>query len=358
MIPAAKPSIGREERRAVRRVLKSGMLAQGPEVAAFENEFSKLINSKHCIAVNSGTSALHLALLAAEIKTGDEVIVPSFSFAATANVVALTGATPVFADIDENTFNLDPLSVESLISSKTRAVMPVHLYGQPAQIDELTKICAKYGLILLEDAAQAVGASFDDQPVGTFGIVGSFSFYPTKNMTSGEGGMAATNDPEIARTIKLLRNQGMEKRYANEIVGFNNRMTDIHAAIGRVQLNKLNGWTIARQKNAAFLNANLRNVITPLVINKAVHVWHQYTIRILDQNRDNFSEQLKKRGVGSGVYYPTPIHKLPSFSQATDLPATNRVSQQCLSLPVHPFLTQRDLEKIVQSVNEIAKAGS
>jgi dTDP-4-amino-4,6-dideoxygalactose transaminase len=219
-----------------------------------------------------------LALLAAEIKTGDEVIVPSFSFAATANVVALTGATPVFADIDENTFNLDPLSVESLISSKTRAVMPVHLYGQPAQIDELTKICAKYGLILLEDAAQAVGASFDDQPVGTFGIVGSFSFYPTKNMTSGEGGMAATNDPEIARTIKLLRNQGMEKRYVNEIVGFNNRMTDIHAAIGRVQLNKLNGWTIARQKNAAFLNANLRNVITPLVIDKAVHVWHQYTI--------------------------------------------------------------------------------
>jgi dTDP-4-amino-4,6-dideoxygalactose transaminase len=358
MIPAAKPSIGREERRAVRRVLKSGMLAQGPEVAAFENEFSKLINSKYCIAVNSGTSALHLALLAAEIKTGDEVIVPSFSFAATANVVALTGATPVFADIDENTFNLDPLSVESLISSKTRAVMPVHLYGQPAQIDELTKICAKYGLILLEDAAQAVGASFDGQPVGTFGIVGSFSFYPTKNMTSGEGGMAATNDPEIARTIKLLRNQGMEKRYANEIVGFNNRMTDIHAAIGRVQLNKLNGWTIARQKNAAFLNANLRNVITPLVINKAVHVWHQYTIRILDQNRDNFSEQLKKRGVGSGVYYPTPIHKLPSFSQATDLPATNRVSQQCLSLPVHPSLTQRDLEKIVQSVNEIATAGS
>ena len=358
MIPAAKPSIGREERRAVRRVLKSGMLAQGPEVAAFENEFSKLINSKHCIAVNSGTSALHLALLAAEIRTGDEVIVPSFSFAATANVVALTGATPVFADIDENTFNLDPLSVESLISSKTRAVMPVHLYGQPAQIDELTKICAKYGLILLEDAAQAVGASFDGQPVGTFGIVGSFSFYPTKNMTSGEGGMAATNDPEIARTIKLLRNQGMEKRYANEIVGFNNRMTDIHAAIGRVQLNKLNGWTIARQKNAAFLNANLRNVITPLVINKAVHVWHQYTIRITDQNRDNFSEQLKKRGVGSGVYYPTPIHKLPSFSQATDLPATNRVSQQCLSLPVHPSLTQRDLEKIVQSVNEIAKAGS
>jgi dTDP-4-amino-4,6-dideoxygalactose transaminase len=236
--------------------------------------------------------------------------------------------------------------------------MPVHLYGQPAQIDELTKICAKYGLILLEDAAQAVGASFDDQPVGTFGIVGSFSFYPTKNMTSGEGGMAATNDPEIARTIKLLRNQGMEKRYVNEIVGFNNRMTDIHAAIGRVQLNKLNGWTIARQKNAAFLNANLRNVITPLVINKAVHVWHQYTIRILDQNRDNFSEQLKKRGVGSGVYYPTPIHKLPSFSQATDLPATNRVSQQCLSLPVHPSLTQRDLEKIVQSVNEIATAGS
>ena len=358
MIPAAKPIIGREERKAVKRVLKSGMLAQGPEVAAFEKEFSNFVDAEHCIAINSGTSALHLALLAAEIQSGDEVIVPSFSFAATANVVALTGATPVFADIDENTFNLDPRSVESLISPKTRAVMPVHLYGQPAQVDEFTNICEKYGLLLFEDAAQAVGASFDGQQVGTFGIAGSFSFYPTKNMTSGEGGMVATNDPEIARKIKLLRNQGMEKRYANEIVGFNNRMTDIHAAIGRVQLKKLTDWTIARQKNAAFLTANLRNVITPSVIDKAVHVWHQYTIRITDQNRDNFSEHLKKRGVGSGVYYPTPIHKLPSFSQATDLPATNRVSQECLALPVHPSLTQRDLEKIVQSVNEIAKAGS
>ena len=358
MIPAAKPIIGREERKAVKRVLKSGMLAQGPEVAAFEKEFSNFIDAEHCIAINSGTSALHLALLAAEIQSGDEVIVPSFSFAATANVVALTGATPVFADIDENTFNLDPRSVESLISPKTRAVMPVHLYGQPAQVDEFTKICEKYGLLLFEDAAQAVGASFDGQQVGTFGIAGSFSFYPTKNMTSGEGGMVATNDPEIARKIKLLRNQGMEKRYANEIVGFNNRMTDIHAAIGRVQLKKLSDWTIARQKNAAFLTANLRNVITPIVIDKAVHVWHQYTIRITDQNRDNFSEQLKKRGVGSGVYYPTPIHQLPSFSQATDLPTTNRVSQECLSLPVHPSLSQRDLEKIVQSVNVVAKAGS
>ena len=358
MIPAAKPSIGREERKAVRRVLKSGMLAQGPEVAAFQNEFSKLVNSEHCIAVNSGTSALHLALLAAEIQSGDEVIVPSFSFAATSNVVALTGATPIFADIDEKTFNLDPRSVESLISPKTRAVMPVHLYGQPAQVDEFTKICEKYGLLLFEDSAQAVGASFDGQQVGTFGIAGSFSFYPTKNMTSGEGGMVATNDPEIARKVKLLRNQGMEKRYANEIVGFNNRMTDIHAAIGRVQLKKLSDWTIARQKNAAFLTANLRNVITPIVINKAVHVWHQYTIRITDQNRDNFCEQLNKQGVGSGVYYPTPIHQLPSFSQAIDLPITNRVSQECLSLPVHPSLSQRDLEKIVQSVNKVAKAGS
>ena len=358
MIPAAKPIIGREERKAVKRVLKSGMLAQGPEVAAFEKEFSNFVDAEHCIAINSGTSALHLALLAAEIQSGDEVIVPSFSFAATANVVALTGATPVFADIDENTFNLDPRSVESLISPKTRAVMPVHLYGQPAQVDEFTKICEKYGILLFEDAAQAVGASFDGQQVGTFGIAGSFSFYPTKNMTSGEGGMVATSDPEIARKVKLLRNQGMEKRYANEIVGFNNRMTDIHAAIGRVQLKKLTDWTIARQKNAAFLTANLRNVITPIVIDKAVHVWHQYTIRITDQNRDNFSEQLIKRGVGSGVYYPTPIHQLPSFSQSIDLPKTNQVSQECLSLPVHPSLSQGDLEKIVQSVNEIAKAGS
>lgn len=358
LIPAAKPIIGKEERRAVRRVMKSGMLAQGPEVASFENEFSQLIGSSHCVAVNSGTSALHLALLAAGIGPGDEIIVPSFSFAATANAVALTGATPVFADIEENFFNLDPAAAASVISQKTKGIMPVHLYGHPANMADLQDLCKKHNLLLFEDAAQSVGAQFDGTPVGKFGIANSFSFYPTKNMTSGEGGMITTDSDDVARTAKLLRNQGMEKRYANEIVGFNNRMTDLHAAIGREQLKKVAKWTSARQENAAFLSANIKGVVTPPTAPNAVHVFHQYTVQIIGHDRDKFSEELIKRGVGNGVYYPTPIHRLPSYNRADSLPVTERIAKECLSLPVHPSLSKRDLHKIVTAVNEIANAGA
>lgn len=357
MIPAARPLVGDEEREAVDRVMRSGMLAQGPEVAAFEEEFSHVVDGRHSIAVNSGTSAIHLSMLALGIGPGDEVIVPSFTFAATANAVHLTGATAVFADIETDYFSLDPAAVEAAITPRTKAVMPVHLYGHPADLVTLSEIAARHNIWLIEDAAQAHAASVNGKPVGAWGDAASFSFYPTKNMTSGEGGMVTTDSADVDRTMRLLRSQGMEKRYANEIFGFNNRMTDIHAAIGRVQLTKLADWTVKRQANAAFLSENITGVITPPTASWATHVFHQYTIRVVDQNRDRFAEELSARGIGSGVYYPTPVHRLPSFGLDLDLPATELVVDQVLSLPVHPSLSDAELEQIVTAVNEVAKAG-
>ena len=358
MISAAKPIIGDDEHQAVNRVLKSGMLAQGPEVAAFEEEFSKYVGGNRCVAVNSGTSALHMALIAADIKAGDEVIVPSFTFAATANSIALTGAAPIFVDIDPRTFNIDPAAIEAAITPKTKAIQPVHLYGQPAQMEKILEIAKKYNLLIFEDAAQAHLAKFNGQFVGSFGTAGTFSFYPTKNMTSGEGGMISCSTDGFARTCKLLRNQGMEKRYQNEIVGFNTRMTDLHAAIGRVQLAKVEEWTKIRQQNAKFLNENLSGVITPYVIPNAIHVYHQYTIRVSGHNRDKFAEEMTERGVGNGVYYPIPVHQLPAFNLKFDLPNTTAACKEVISIPVHPSLSQDELETVVEIVNSIANAGA
>lgn len=358
MIPAAKPLIGDEERAAVDRVLQSGMVAQGPEVAAFEQEFSALVNNRHCIALNSGTSALHMAFIAGGIRPGDEVIVPSFTFAATANSVALAGGKPVFADIEADHFCLDPKAVEAAITDRTRAIMPVHLYGHPAAMDKFKDIATRHNVLLFEDAAQAHAASLHGTPVGAWGAAASFSFYPTKNMTSGEGGMVSTACDHIARKIRVLRNQGMEKRYENEVVGFNTRMTDIHAAIGREQLKKLAGWTAQRQKNAEFLNKNLENVVIPPVADGAVHVYHQYTIRIVGMDRDAFAAKLTEEGVGNGVYYPIPNHRLPSFGLTLDLPETERAAKEVLSIPVHPALTQQELETVVEKINKLARAGA
>ena len=358
MIPAARPLVGDEEREAVDRVMRSGMLAQGPEVAAFETEFAEIVAGRHCVALNSGTSALHMAFLAAGIGPGDEVIVPSFSFAATANSVSLTGATPVFVDIELDHFNIAPEAIEAAITERTKAVMPVHLYGHPANMRAIKDITDRHNLMLLEDAAQAHAASLDGIPVGAWGLAGSFSFYPTKNMTSGEGGMVSTGSEELARAVRVLRNQGMETRYANEVIGFNTRMTDIHAAIGRVQLTKLADWTAKRQANAEFLSKHLHGVVTPPVAPGAVHVWHQYTIRVVDHDRDRFQEELTAKGVGSGVYYPTPIHRLPSFDLDVDLPNTELAAKQALSLPVHPALTEDELGSIVDAVNAVAGAGA
>jgi dTDP-4-amino-4,6-dideoxygalactose transaminase len=358
-IPAAKPIIGDDERAAVDAVLASGMLAQGAEVASFEEEFGEvLLDGRHVIAVNSGTSALHLGLLASGIGPGDEVIVPSFTFAATANSVALTGATPVFADIELDHFCLDPQAVASVITDKTKGIMPVHLYGHPADMTALGELAQQRGLQLFEDAAQAHASALDGKKVGTFGSFGAFSLYPTKNMTSGEGGMITTGDETIARNARLLRNQGMEKQYANELVGFNNRMTNIHAAIGRVQLTKVLGWTRQRQANAAFLDAHLEGVVVPPVAAGATHVYHQYTIRI-PEGRDAFQAALKDEyNIGSGVYYPIPNHRLAPFQRPEHLENTEIAAQQVLSLPVHPSLSPADLERIVAAVNALAKAGA
>lgn len=362
LIPAAKPIIGDEERAAVDRVMRSGIIAQGPEVAAFEAEFAAtLVGGRTCVAVSSGTTGLHLGLLAAGIGEGDEVIVPSFTFAATANSVALTGATPVFADIDPTTFCLDPASVRASITERTRAIMPVHLYGHPADMDSFAAIAAEHGLLLFEDAAQAHGATFSGRPVGSFGTFAMFSLYPTKNMTSGEGGMVSCADETIARAVRLLRNQGMERQYANEVIGFNSRMTDVHAAIGRVQLTKVLGWTERRRSNAEFLTTHLEGVTTPSVADGATHVYHQYTIRV-PEDRDRVVQALREEhGVGSGVYYPIPNHRLQSlerFAPGLDLPETERAAAQVISLPVHPSLEQSDLERIVEGVGAVVKAGA
>ena len=358
-IPPAKPIIGAEERAAVDRVLRGGMLAQGPEVAAFEREFSEQFGlGRGCVAVNSGTSGLHLGLLSAGVKAGDEVIVPSFTFAATANSIALAGATPVFADIDRNSFCLDPASVRAAITERTVGVMPVHLYGHPAAMLELQMITNEYGLQLFEDAAQAHGASLGGTPVGAFGSFGVFSLYPTKNMTAGEGGMVSVARPEVERLLRLYRNQGMQRLYENELVGFNTRMTDIHAAIGRVQLTKIEAWTQQRIANADFLSAHLEDVMTPPVAAGAVHVYHQYTIRV-PEDRDGFAKALlEEHRVGTGMFYPTPTHHLVPFRSSVDLPATDEAARQCLSLPVHPSVSQRDLERISNAVNSLARAGA
>ncbi len=351
IIQVAKPEIGKAERKAVDRVMRSGLLAQGTEVANFEKEFAKFIEDRECVAVNSGTSALHVALLSLEIGKGDEVIVPSFTFAATANSVALTGARPVFVDIDLQTFCIDPLAITSAITTKTKAIQVVHLYGLPANMPEIMKIAKQHNLLVVEDAAQAHLANIGGKPVGSFGDAAAFSFYPTKNMTSGEGGMIVYKDSSTARIARLYRNQGMEKRYENEIVGYNLRMTDIHAAIGRVQLSNLPEKTKQRQENAAYLSENISGPVdVPFIPPGFSHVFHQYTVKV-HGDRDSFAKKLSELGIGSGIYYPIPVHQLPAFRRIDKLPNTSKACEQVLSLPVHPALSKKDLNKIVNAVN-------
>jgi perosamine synthetase len=353
-IPIALPQIGRNERMAVARVLKSRNLAQGPEVKSFELEFSKIVGDRECVAVNSGTSALHLALISLGIGPGDEVLVPSFTFAATANVVALVGASPIFVDIDPKTYCINPDLISSLITSSTKAIIAVHLFGLPANMTRIQDLAKKYSLLIIEDAAQAHLASIDGQPVGTFGDAAAFSFYPTKNMTTGEGGMIVLRQSENARLCRLLRNQGMEKRYQNEIPGYNLRMTDIHAAIGRVQLKRLPQLTEKRILNAQFLINNLETSMLPSVPLGYRHVFHQFTVRI-DKKRNEFSSNLREKGIGNDVYYPSQVHKLPSFSRELELPETKRATEEVLSLPVHPGLSPKDLRRIVDRFNSVKR---
>ncbi|MEU4567483.1 DegT/DnrJ/EryC1/StrS family aminotransferase [Micromonospora sp. NPDC023956] len=356
-IPPARPVIGEAEIEAAVRVLRSGRVVQGPEVAAFEEEFGELVAGRHCVAVNSGTSALQLTLMALGFGPGDEIIVPSFSFAASANSIRLVGAEPVFVDIEPGSFCLAPEAVAAAVTPRTVAIMPVHLYGHPAAMDKIMAIAEKHGLAVVEDAAQAHGASLNGHPVGAFGTAGCFSFYPTKNMHALEGGMVTTADADLARTLRLLRNQGMEQRYANEVVGANMRMTDVAAAIGRVQLRQLGDWTEQRRANAKVLDSKITAMVTPPVADNVRHVYHQYTVRVTDGDRDAAQQRLTELGIGNAVYYPTPIHRLKPYLTAEgkpgdwDLPETERAAAEVVSLPVHPSLSAEDLDRIAEGAN-------
>ena len=355
MINMARPMIGPEEKQAVLEVLDSGILAQGPRVKAFEEAFAEMCGVKYAIATSSGTTALHTALLACGIKPGDEVITSSFSFVASANSALFVGARPVFVDIDPRTFNLNPNLIEAAITEHTRAIIPVHLFGLSCDMDAILKIAADHRLLVVEDACQSHGAMYKGRKVGSFGI-GAFSLYPTKNMTSGEGGMINTNDSTIAEHCRAIRQHGMRRRYYHDELGFNFRMTDIHAAIGLEQLKKLEKFNRIRRENARCLSAHLKGVTVPFIPEGYEHGFHQYTIRVSDGRRDSLIEHLISRGVGSMAYYPVPIHQqtfyVRELGYKMSLPETERAAGEVLSLPVHPGLSADDLQTIVTAVNE------
>ena len=310
-VSIASPVIEEEEINAVIDVMKSGMIAQGPKVIEFEDEFAKYVGAKYGIATNSGTSALHVAILAAGIGEGDEVITTPFTFAATGNSILYTGAKPVFVDIDPETFTIDPAKIEEAITDKTKAIMPVQLYGQSADMDAIMKIAKEHDLIVIEDAAQAHGAEYNGVKVGNLGDMACFSFYPTKNMTTSEGGMITTNNEEFAENAKIYRAHGSATKYHHDVLGYNFRMTDIAAAIGLEQLKKIDGFNAKRIENAKYLNEGLAGIDlieTPVLKDGCKHVYHQYTIKIKDGKRDELSDYLIENGIGNGIYYPIPLY--------------------------------------------------
>jgi perosamine synthetase len=355
VIPIARPQMGEEEKERVWEAMASGSLAQGPRVREFEERFADEIGAGHAVATSSGTTALHLALLGYGIGDGDEVVTVPFTFIASANSILYTGARPVFVDIGEADFAMDPSLIEAAITPRTKAVMPVSLYGQPADMPAISAIAERHGLSVVEDACQAHGAAIDGRKSGTWGA-GTFSFYPTKNMTTGEGGMITTDDVELADRVRLLREHGMKVRYHHDIVGYNFRMTDIAAAIGLAQLPRLAGYNDRRRAIAARYDAELRGVLAPRVRPRVTHVYHQYTIRV--RERDVFAEKLRERGVGSAIYYPIPVHRQKPFLALgygdETYPVTERLTEQVLSIPVHPSLSDDEVGTVIDAVNETA----
>jgi perosamine synthetase len=356
MIPISKPYIGEAEKQAVMEVLDSGMLVQGPRVARLEEKFAAIGGTKFAVAASSGTTALHIALLAHGIGQGDEVITTPFTFMASVSSILYTGARPVFVDIEEETFNINPDLIEKAITPRTKAIMPVHLYGYPCNMDPIMAVAQKYGLVVIEDACQAVGAEYQGKRVGSFGV-GCFSLYATKNIMSGEGGMITTDDETYAQLCRMIRNHGMQRRYFHDMLGYNFRLSDLHAAIGLAQVERLEGFTEKRRQNAAYLNNHITSVVTPKVREGYKHVWHQFTIRVPGLNRDAAVKQLNDAGVGTGIFYPLPANRqkpLEAFGYGDlSLPVTDKLVQEVISLPVHPSLSQEDLETIVAEVNKL-----
>lgn len=358
-VPIARPIVGSEEIKAVEDVLKSGMLVQGEAVKRFEDAFSAYLNVKNSIAVSNGTVALDLAMKALDLKPQDEVISPAFTFIATANSILYQGIRPVFADVDERTFNIDPEDLLEKITPRTRAVIGVHLYGQPFDVNAIKQICDDKNIVLIEDCAQAHGAEYDGRKVGSFGI-GCFSFYPTKNMTTGEGGMITTNDDALAARLRLLRNHGDTGKYNHVLLGYNYRMMNLQGAMGLIQLKKLDGFNSRRINNAEYLSKNIRkNGITPpFKAENVLHVYNQYVIKVEEDfpvGREKLMDYLQSRGIGSAVHYPKPIYRQPIYRELgldKDIcPAAEDVSKKVMSLPVHPSLTQENLEYIAATMN-------
>ncbi len=359
MIPISKPDIGPAEEAAVLEVLRSGMLAMGPKTKAFEEAWAEYCGVKHAILMANGTVAQEAVLHGLGIGEGDEVITVSFSFNATVSVILRAGARPVFVDIRADDFCMDPAQVEAAITPRTKAIMPVHLYGLMADMAPLEDIARRHSLVIIEDAAQAHGAAYRGRKAGQFGPA-MFSLYATKNLMTGEGGFATTDDDDLADRIRLFRNHGMRVRYHHESLGTNYKPGDIAAAIGLAQLGGLDARTEQRRRNAAYLTRELSgDHLTPTVPEGRDHVWHQFVMRFPGE-RQRVIEGLTERGVGTLIYYPVPIHKqayLQAFVPgAADLhlPVTDQLADEVLAIPVHPRLSQDDLATIVRSVREVA----
>lgn len=344
---------------AIQSVLETCQFTLGNEVAAFEKEFSTYCSAKYGVGVNSGTSALHLALLAADIGAGDEVITVPFTFVATVAAICYTGAKPIFVDIDPRTFTMDVKAVEAAITEKTKAILPVHLYGQPADMDPLLSIAERHGLIVIEDAAQAHGAEYKGRRVGGIGDLGCFSFYPGKNLGAyGEGGMVVTNNPEYAHTIRMLRDWGAEQKYHHVLKGYNYRLEGIQGAVLRVKLRYLEGWTESRRAAAARYSEVLQGsgVPTPQAMPYARHVYHVYAVRT--QQRSVWQQALQAKGIQTGIHYPTPVHLLPAYADlgysAGDFPHSERAAAEVLSLPMFAELTRGQCEEVGEAIAALA----
>jgi dTDP-4-amino-4,6-dideoxygalactose transaminase len=343
---------------AFEEVLGSGHFVLGPQMAAFEGEAARYLGVEHAIGCASGTDALHLSLAALGISAGDEVITTPFTFAATAEAIRYRGATPVFVDIRPDSFNIDIAAVASAITPATKAVMPVHLFGQPADMEELCVLCEAHDLRLIEDCAQSFGACFGVRQTGTFGNTGCFSFFPSKNLGAlGDGGLIVCRNEELASRLRMLRNHGSRERYFHEILGFNSRLDDIQAAFLRTKLKHIDRFNAERRRAAHTYTRLLEGsgVKTPVELPGRKHVYHQYTI--LSDRRDRIAARLKEADIASAIYYPVPLHRQAAFvgdARSLDLPVTDDIASRCLSLPIFPELTDDEIEGICRIIRSVA----